>query len=188
MTSEPRLGIDIGRVIIDGPADSRADTGFFHGDEETMLSTPEMAGSFDAIRRLVARFDGRVWLVSKCGARVQARTERWLAAHDFFHRTGLPHDHVRFCRHRAEKRGHCEELGLTHFVDDQPEVHKAIRGVVRYQYFFGPQREAVPDYGIAAPTWTDVEWLVARSLTVGEPGREAAGGDGTPALDGHPDE
>jgi hypothetical protein len=162
--TEPRLGVDIGRVIIDGPAHPRGDTAFFAGDEATMLSTPEVRGSIDALRRLVGRFEGRVWLVSKCGPRVQARTERWLAAHDFFARTGLPRDHVRFCRERVEKRAHCEELGLTHFVDDHPEVHAAIRGAVRYQYFFGPQRHPVPDYGEAAPTWADVERLVERSL------------------------
>ncbi|OLE24567.1 MAG: hypothetical protein AUG44_18770 [Actinobacteria bacterium 13_1_20CM_3_71_11] len=134
----PALGIDIGRVIIDGPADSRRDTGFFHGDEAAMLATPEMPGAFDTIRRLVDRFDGRVWLVSKCGR-------------------------------RAEKRAHCVALGLTHFVDDHPDVHAAIRGAVRHQYFFGPQREPVPDYGEAAPTWADVERLVSATLPlVGE--------------------
>ena len=165
----PALGIDIGRVIIDGPADSRRDTGFFHGDEAAMLATPEMPGAFDTIRRLVDRFDGRVWLVSKCGPRVEARTGRWLQARDFFARTGVPPEHVRFCRRRAEKRAHCVALGLTHFVDDHPDVHAAIRGAVRHQYFFGPQREPVPDYGEAAPTWADVERLVSATLPlVGE--------------------
>ena len=109
-------------------------------------------------------------------------------AHDFFDRTGVPREHVRFCRRRAEKRAHCEDLGLTHFVDDHPEVHAAIRGAVRHQYFFGPQRRPVPEFGEAAPTWADVERLVAQSLAVGEPGGEAAFGDGTPVFDRHPDE
>jgi len=159
---EPRLGIDIGRVIINGPAHpGGGDTAFFAGDEAAMLATPEMPGAVEAIARLVRRFDGKVWLVSKCGERVQARTERWLAAHDFFARTGLPAGRVRFCRARADKRIHCAELGLTHFVDDHPEVHAAIRGVVDHQYFFGPQRRPVPPYGQRAPTWADVERLIA---------------------------
>ena len=162
---EPRLGIDIGRVIINGPAHpGGGDTAFFSGDEATMLATPEMPGAVDAIARLVARFDGRVWLVSKCGPRVQERTLRWLAAHRFHERTGLPADHVRFCRTRPDKRIHCLELGLTHFVDDHPEVHAAIRGAVTYQYFFGPQRAPVPEYGWAAATWADVERLIERTL------------------------
>jgi len=161
---QPRLGIDIGRVIINGPADSRADTGFFTGDEAALLATPEVPGAVDAIARLLRRFDGRVWLVSKCGPRVQARTQQWLTGHDFFARTGLPAEQVRFCRRRVEKRAHCVALGLTHFVDDRPEVHAAIKGVVTHQYLFGPQAQPVPDYAVPALTWADVERLIEESL------------------------
>jgi len=163
---EPRLGIDIGRVIINGPAHPRGgDTAFFTGDEATMLATPEMPGAVPAIARLVTRFHGRVWLVSKCGPRVQARTRRWLRGHDFYRRTALPTDHIRFCRTRPDKRTHCQHLGLTHFVDDHPEVHAAILGTVDHQYFFGPQRRPVPHYGHHTPTWTDVERLIEQTLT-----------------------
>jgi hypothetical protein len=162
MGRPPRLGIDIGKVIINGPAHpGGGDTAFFEGDEATMLATPEMAGSVAAIARLITLFDGRVWLVSKCGPRVQDRTLRWLDAHDFYQRTGLPLCHVRFCLTRPEKRIHCEELELTHFVDDHPEVHAAIRGTVEFQYFFGPQAEPVPGYGIHVPTWAEA----ARHIT-----------------------
>ncbi|HET8658328.1 MAG TPA: hypothetical protein VFM55_04925 [Micromonosporaceae bacterium] len=165
---EPRLGIDIGRVIINGPSHpGGGDTAFFTGDEATMLATPEVPGALDAIARLVTRFHGRVWLVSKCGEEVEVRTRRWLDAHDFFRRTGLARDHIRFCRTRPDKRIHTEELGLTHFVDDHPEVHAAIQGSVVHQFFFGPQRQPVPKYGVPAPTWADVERLIERSLQDG---------------------
>jgi hypothetical protein len=72
--------------------------------------------------------------------------------------------HVRFCRTRPDKRIHCQDLGLTHFVDDHPEVQAAIRDVVDYQYFFGPQDQPVPGYGIHAPTWWHVESHIAASL------------------------
>jgi hypothetical protein len=162
---EPRLGIDIGRVIINGPAHpAGGDTAFFSGDEATMLATPEMDGCVAAIARLTGAFGGRVWLVSKCGPNVQARTLRWLTAHDFYRRTGMPGRHVRFCRTRPDKRAHSEDLDLTHFVDDHPEVHAAIRGTVDYQYFFGPQQQPVPGYGIHAPTWGHAEDLITASL------------------------
>lgn len=164
--TEPRLGIDIGKVIINGPAHpADGDTAFFEGDEVTMLATPEMEGAVDVIARLVPQFDGRVWLVSKCGARVQARTLRWLDGHDFYRRTGVDPGNVRFCRTRPDKRIHCTELGLTHFVDDHPEVHAAIRGAVAHQYFFGRQRQVVPDFGIHTPTWADVEHAIADTFT-----------------------
>lgn len=165
MDSAARLGIDIGRVIIDGSAHpAGGDTAFFSGDEATMLATPEMPGAVGAIAHLTDRLAGRVWLVSKCGPRIQARTLRWLDAHDFHRRTGIPPEQVRFCRVRRDKRVHCEQLRLTHFVDDHPEVHAAIRGAVRHQYFFGPQRRPVPGYGRHAPTWADVVRLVELTL------------------------
>jgi hypothetical protein len=165
MATQPRLGIDIGEVIINGPGHpGGGDTAFFEGDEATMLATPEMEGSFDAIRRLNALFAGRVWLVSKCGARVQERSMRWLDAHDFYQRTDVARDHVRFCLTRPEKRPICEALGLTHFLDDHPEVHDAIRASVDRQYFFGPQAGAIPSWEIHAATWADAEQLIARSL------------------------
>jgi len=167
MTHQPRLGIDIGRVIIDGASHPEGgDTAFFNGDEATMLATPEMAGSVDAIATLVSQVDGRVWLVSKASPKIQAKTLRWLDEHDFYRRTGLPRDQVRYCRARADKRIHCVELELTHFVDDHPEVHEAIRGAVEHQYFFGPQREPVPSYGVHTPTWPVALDLILDTIVV----------------------
>jgi hypothetical protein len=164
---EPRLGIDIGRVIIDGPSHPGGGTAFFSGDEATMLATPEMAGCAPAVARLAGLFGGRVWLVSKCGPRVQDRTLRWLDARDFWARAGVPRDHARFCRERRDKRAHCEELRLTHFIDDHPGVHAAIRGAVEFQYFFGPQRAPVPCYGTGVATWADAVAAVTATLTAG---------------------
>ena len=166
---EPRLGIDIGRVIINGSAHPNGgDTAFFDGDEAAMLATPEMDGAVPVISRLTRLFHGQVWLVSKCGPRVQARTLRWLDGHDFYRRTGIPPHNVRFCRARPDKRLHCQDLALTHFVDDHPEVHAAIRGTVDHQYFFGPQRRPVPGYGVHAPAWHQLERLITNSLAISE--------------------
>jgi hypothetical protein len=59
---------------------------------------------------------------------------------------------------------HGQDLGLTHFVDDHPEVYAAIRGTVDYQYLFGPRRQPVPGYGIHAPTWDDLQTLIPGTL------------------------
>lgn len=155
-------------MIIDGSSHpGGGDTAFFHGDETTLLATPEIPGAVDAVADLVAAFGGRVWLVSKCGPRVQARTLRWLDGHDFYVRTGLPRDHVRFCRARADKRLHCQELGLTHFVDDRVEVHEAIRGTVDHQYLFGPRAGPTPSYVRHVGTWAEAGRLILVTLTAG---------------------
>jgi hypothetical protein len=107
---EPRLGVDIGRVIIhgDGP-----DTSFIGGSEADALKAPAMSGALEALARLTTFFDGRVWLVSKCGPRIQARTRAWLTAHRFFERTGIAPDHLHFCRERPEKATICKTLMIT---------------------------------------------------------------------------
>lgn len=152
-----RLGVDIGRVIIDGTAHpSGADTAFFSGDLANALDTPPVPGVFDVLPGLVDRFEGRVWLVSKCGVRVEQRTLAWLDHHDLHGRTGIPVDHVRFCRARPDKAIHCRELGITDFVDDRPDVLGALRGLVPRRYLFGPQRRPAPGWTIPTPDWDAV--------------------------------
>jgi hypothetical protein len=73
---------------------------------------------------------GRVIIDSPPGAR----------HHDFFTRTGIPDANTRFCLRRPDKAIHCAELGITHFVDDKPDVHEALADLVPHRYLFGPQR------------------------------------------------
>ncbi|MEU7908872.1 hypothetical protein [Actinoplanes sp. NPDC049118] len=159
-----RLGVDIGRVIIGGGVVSgSSDTQFFGSDTARMLATPAVPGAFDALSRLVPRFEG-VWLVSKCGERVQRRSRQWLDHHDFWARTGMSRHNVRFCLARPDKAVHCAELGITHFVDDRLDVHRALRGVVAHRYLFGPQPAPPPDWVRHTATWPAAEAAIVRSL------------------------
>lgn len=157
MEAEPRLGVDIGRVIIDGSSHPTGDdTAFFRGGIDNALRTPPVAGVFDVLPTLVRQFHGRVWLVSKCGERVQQRTLAWLDHHRFYDRTGIPENHVRFCRARPDKAVHCSDLAITDFVDDRLDVHRALQGVVFRRYLFGPQRRPAPAWIIHTPDWPSV--------------------------------
>jgi len=159
------LGIDIGRVIIDGSANpDGGDTAFFSGTEVEMLATPAMPGAFDSISRLVQRFDGRVWLVSKCGPTIRDRSSRWLAHHQFFETTGMTKGNARFCRERREKRTHALKLGLTHFIDDRVDVHRAIYDIVDHCYLFGEQRGPAPDFVSHVADWPTAEAAVLATL------------------------
>jgi len=165
MTTQLRLGVDIGRVIIDGSSHpSGDDTAFFKGGLDNALRTPPMAGVFGVLPRLVDLFEHRVWLVSKCGDRVQQRTLAWLEHHDFYERTGITPTSVRFCRTRPEKADHAAELRLTDFIDDRADVHEALKGIVERCYLFGPQRRAAAGWMIATPTWTAVEAEIDEQL------------------------
>ena len=167
-TSEGVLGIDIGRVII-APSDGSGDTSFLNGDEAEAMRTPQNQGAFEAIGRLAEGFEGRVWIVSKCGPRIAERSRRWLAHHEFHRRTGIGADRLRFCRQRHEKRGHCEALGITHFVDDRIDVHGHLRGLVPHLYLFGPQKpnRPIPRWVVHTLTWPLAEAAIAATL----PGR-----------------
>lgn len=158
----PRLGIDIGRVLIAAEGAGGADTSFIGGSLSDALNTPPYEGMFDAVAPLVKKFEGRVWLVSKCGPSVQAKSRAWLLHHRFHERTGIPPSHLRFCLERPQKADHCRELEITHFIDDRTDVLQHLKGIVPKRYLFGPQRKPVTDSGLVLlPTWNAAAALVS---------------------------
>lgn len=162
---QPRLGIDFGRVIQGAAlAPGDEDTVFLSGGLEEALRTPPSAGAFDVLPRLVRRFEGRAWIISKCGPRIEERTRQWLDHHDFYDRTGIARDNVRFCRARADKAVHCAELGITHMIDDRLDVHRVLRDLVSHRLLFGAQSEPIPDWVRHVPSWNDVERAVLETM------------------------
>lgn len=164
------LGIDIGRVIIrPGSQDGREDTSFIAGSLEDALATPAMDGAFDAITRLTEAFEQRVWLISKCGPRVQDRTRRWLDHHDFYGKTGVRRDRLVFCLERPQKADHCLRLGITHFIDDRLDVLEAMRERVPHLFLFGAPQRPVGDlpWVVKVPTWPESLDAVLRSGPAG---------------------
>lgn len=164
-TSPPRLAVDFGRVIQGGQlAPGRADTVFLQGSMADALASPATEGVYEALPGLVERFAHQVWIISKCGERIELRTRQWLDHHDFYARTGIPRDNLRFCRKRADKAGHCAGLGITHMIDDRLDVHEAIRPLVPHRYLFGLQPDPPPAWVHHTPTWADVATAVTADL------------------------
>lgn len=158
-----RLGVDFGRVIHGGlAAPGEEDTAFLNGEWDEAMASPATPGMWEVLPQIVDLFGIQVWVISKCGARVQERTLAWLDLHDFYAKTGIPTGNVRFCRKRADKRGVCEELGITHMVDDRLDVHEAIRDVVPYRYLFGPQRTEAPGWVMKPQSWTELLGMLHR--------------------------
>ncbi len=163
--SAPRLGIDIGRVIIAPDGADGSDTSFIGGSLADALSTPPYEGMFEYVPALVDRFQGRVWLVSKAGTRVQEKTLQWLAHHRFHARTGISEANVRFCKHRPEKADHCRDLGITHFIDDREDVLQHLDGLVAHRFLFGPRRAGTRDPSLRlVRTWTAASREVLATL------------------------
>ena len=150
-----RIGIDFGGVIVRNLHEvTGEDTSLQNSSGEQAAR----AGAFDAIRHLCSACDGQVWIVSKAGPRMQERTLTWLQSVDFFSRTGLEPDHVRFCLQREDKATVCRELEISHFIDDRVHVMQILRGVVPHICLFGePGAERFcPPWASFASTWPEV--------------------------------
>jgi hypothetical protein len=160
------LGVDFGRVLNDGSAHPTGDdTIFLGGSVEEAMQTPAMEGAFDSLTRFNRTLEGRVWIVSKCGPKLQLRTEQWLEFHRFFEITNIDPSHLRFCRERSEKASHCKRLAITHFIDDRADVLGHLIGLVSHLYLFGPQAGLIPPYATPVPDWASAEEQIMATLT-----------------------
>ncbi len=127
------------------------------------MRSPPVEAAFESLGRLCLRFGGRVWLVSKCGARVQERTRRWLDRHLFFQTTGIPYGQLRFCQERREKAPICKDLGVGLFVDDRLDVLGAMQGIVEHRFQFGAS--SAPPGIVPVPTWPAAEEAILAALS-----------------------
>ncbi len=152
-----RFGIDVGGVIIDRANDD-TDTSFF---SDNFLATTVTEGCFESVAHIVSALaPDDVFIVSKCGKRIQEKTLAWLAHHRFYERTGLKEAHVLFCLTRPEKAPICRDLRITDFVDDRADVLHHIAGIVERRFLFASS-EAPADGMIAVAGWDD---LIAKAL------------------------
>lgn len=152
------LGVDVGGVIIDGVKNDGTDTSFFG---KNYLKTSAVPGVFEALAFLRPRFDD-IYIVSKCGEHIQKKTREWLAHQDFYGRTEILEENIRFCLERPEKAPLCESLGITHFVDDKLEVLSYLHSVP-HRYAFQSQVQEEQEYSSLLPFVTRVQsWAELR--------------------------
>ena len=115
-------------------------------------------GTEDVVAQLVTRCRGHVWIVSKAYPKMQLRTLGFLDQVGFYERTGMRRENVRFCLERVEKKIHCEELGITHFVDDKIPVLQALQHTVPNLYRFEESAEApyTPGFASHVTSWQEL--------------------------------
>lgn len=156
-----RIGIDVGGVLMQGGTST-------DGEEDTIFSpdsytrTPAMPGMVAALCELGQSWE--VFIVSKCGPKIEGRTREWFVANDFTARTGIPVDRWRFCRRRPQKAVIAAELSLGAFVDDRLDVLLPMEGIVPTLIVFGDRapEDQVPSWIQPAPTW-DAAMRILRS-------------------------
>lgn len=155
MRQQAVLGVDVGGVIIDRAKNDGTDTSFL-GDN--YLVTTAVPGAIETLAALSRRLEGRIYVVSKCGRRVQEKTLHWFEEYAFFERTGISPVNVRFCRKRHEKAPICTALGITDFVDDRLEVLSYMNAVPR-RYLFRPDPSEIAEFSRHLPAVIQVkEW------------------------------
>lgn len=132
-----RIGIDIGKVIIGGVSEL-PDTSFF---SENFLATPPIPEAFESIRLLARDFD--IWLISKCGQKIQDRSLVWLKEYNFFELTGVKPEQVIFCRQRKEKAPIAQSLGLRVFIDDRVDIISSMKNMVDHPILFSSWAETL---------------------------------------------
>lgn len=158
-----RLGLDFGRVINAEPTDGLGPTMFM----DDFLETPPSEGCFEVVaEQQETRFGDEIYIVSKCGPKMQEKTKLWLEHWRFFEETGTDPNKIYFCREYAEKGTIANQLGLTHFVDDRLNVLALISPKVQRILFVPdsertvPRPEAVPQGIVIALGWTGVSRLL----------------------------
>ena len=154
---QSRIGIDFGRVIMCPVQNGVQDTSFLGRSFAEAMKTPASAGAIDCIARLVERYDGNVFIVSKCGESVENKTRGWLSRNKVYAKTGLSKDQVHFCRKRKDKAPICRQFGITHFIDDRVDVLSHMVGIVPNLYLFGEQSsDSPPQWAEALLDWEQV--------------------------------
>jgi len=132
-----RLGIDVGGVIIASHND-HSDTSFFSDNYLNSVPTDQV---FESIARLRTRFGDEMYIVSKCGKHIEAKTRDWFDYNRVYQQTGLSVDRLHFTRTREGKAPICAHLGITHFVDDRLDVLRYLSTVDEQFLFQGHASE-----------------------------------------------
>jgi hypothetical protein len=158
-----KLGIDVGGVIIDRKRNDSSDTSLFGPN---YLQAHAVPGAFQTIQKLHEIFGDQVYIVSKCGQNIERKTREWMEANRFHDETGVPKEQLRFCRSRADKAPICEELEITHFIDDKLEVLSYL-DTVPNKFLFDPSLNEIATWKQHLPkvqiveSWAEVLALLA---------------------------
>ncbi|MBI5797462.1 hypothetical protein HZA98_00990 [Candidatus Woesearchaeota archaeon] len=136
------LGVDVGGVIID-TSDGGIENPFFGEDGFVQARVHYFA--FSVLKDLNVLFHGQVYVVSKCHSRMERKICAWMEVHDFSRRTGIPFDHIYFCKERNEKAPLCLNLEISDFVDDHLDVLHYLHSVP-YKYLFQGHPDDIEEY------------------------------------------
>jgi len=146
------LGIDFGNTIVHNVKGDKISAG-----QTGLTEVRDFENAFNCIIRLIdERFGAEnVHLISKVSPTGEARVREWLRSHDFAI-TGFNMDNMHFCRERHEKGPICKKLGITHMIDDRPEVMMSCSGIVPFKLLFRPSPQELETFKVQLSNMTGV--------------------------------
>jgi len=159
------LGVDFGYVI------SEPREGIAIYDDPDYLKRDFVEGAIESLRRLVdERFGKFVWIVSKLPPEGDELVMNYLDHHNFWEKSGIRRENVRFCRERHHKALICCDLDINYFIDDRTEVLMAMSNISNMQKKFAlrprlheesekPFLKLLETHATTAddPTWTGIK-------------------------------
>lgn len=121
-TNRAMLGLDLGNTIVETTSDGK-----FPFDDAIRV-----------IHRLVTEVftSQRVFIVSRVNEEQYKRARAWIQKENLLERTGILEENIHWCAERNDKAPICEKLGITHFIDDRPEVLSYMSGIVPHRILF----------------------------------------------------
>lgn len=92
--------------------------------------------AFESLRKIIqsGQFE-RVYIVSQANAIGRFAFSHRLWLRGMWKYTGIPRSNLYFCRYRWQKSTFCKKLGITDFIDDNPEVLSYLYNVDRLYAF-----------------------------------------------------
>ncbi len=153
-----KLGLDFGGTIA---------TEGLQWNGNNYKKVPPIKDSFHHIENLISKKFGAegTYIISKVTKAASIpRIWDWFIANEFFEKTGLNPYNVRFCGSRMDKFFICQELGITHLIDNRCEVFSLLSeyssgfecGIIldpdpeefiRYQSKLGPEIHTLENWG-----------------------------------------
>jgi NADH:ubiquinone oxidoreductase subunit len=141
------LGIDLGGTIVS--------KGLIYPDALRVIA-----------RLAKERFSDRVYIVSRVSEEQEIRSRKFVLSAEFAEGTGIPIERVHYCRERHEKAPICKQIGVTHFIDDRPEVLAHMEGIVPFRMCFQGRIADAEEFKeklttmISVNSWTEIERLL----------------------------
>ena len=100
------IGIDFGNTITYKPVGATSAIAF--------------PNALRVVKALASKYPCHI--ISKVNAQQKVDVLTWMVANDFFNQVGIPESNLHFCEERHQKNAICVRLGVTHHIDDRPEV------------------------------------------------------------------